>query len=172
MPKTQVWSLVQEDPLEREVAPIPVFLPGKSHDGGAWRAAFQGVTESGMTERLTQHWNWVSTLAQFWAIRRDCLNIISSVAQSCPTLCGSMDLAHQVSLSITNPQSLLKLISIESVMPSNHLILCHPLLLPPSIFPSIRAFFQWVHSSHQVAKVLELQLQHQSFQWIFRTDFL
>ena len=44
---------------------------------------------------------------------------------------------HQASLSITNPQSLLKLMSIESVMPSNHLILCHPLLLLPSIFPSI-----------------------------------
>ena len=48
--------------------------------------------------------------------------------------------AHQASLSITNSQSLLKLISIELVMPSNHLILCHPLLLPPSIFPSIRVF--------------------------------
>ena len=48
--------------------------------------------------------------------------------------------AHQASLSITNSQSLLKLMSIESVMLSNHLILCHPLLLPPSIFPSIRVF--------------------------------
>ena len=48
--------------------------------------------------------------------------------------------AHQASLSITNSQSLLKLMSIKSVMPSNHLILCHPLLLPPSIFPSIRVF--------------------------------
>ena len=47
--------------------------------------------------------------------------------------------AHQASLSITNSQSSLKLMSIESVMPSNHLILCHPLLLP-SIFPSIRVF--------------------------------
>ena len=47
----------------------------------------------------------------------------------------------QASLSITNSWSLLKLMSIESVMPSNHLILCHPLLLPPSIFPSIRVFF-------------------------------
>ena len=46
--------------------------------------------------------------------------------------------AHQASLSITNSRSLLKLMSIESVMPSNHLILCHPLLLLPSIFPSIR----------------------------------
>ena len=48
--------------------------------------------------------------------------------------------ACQASLSITNSQSLLKLMSIESVMPSNHLILCHPLLLLPSIFGSIRVF--------------------------------
>ena len=48
--------------------------------------------------------------------------------------------ACQASLSITNSWSLLKLMSIESVMPSNHLILCHPLLLPPSVFPSIRIF--------------------------------
>ena len=52
-------------------------------------------------------------------------------------------------------------------MPYNHLILCHPLLLMASIFPSIWVLFQWVSSSHQVAKVLEFQLQHQSFQWIF-----
>ena len=48
--------------------------------------------------------------------------------------------AHQASLPITKPWSLLKLMSIESVMPSNHLILCRPLLLLPSIFPSIRVF--------------------------------
>ena len=48
--------------------------------------------------------------------------------------------ARQASLSITNSQSLLKLMSITMVMPSNHLILCHPLLLPPSIFPIIRVF--------------------------------
>ena len=47
---------------------------------------------------------------------------------------------HQVSLSITNSRSLLKLLSMESVMPSNHLILCRPIPLPPSIFPSIRVF--------------------------------
>ena len=53
--------------------------------------------------------------------------------------------AHQASLAITNSWSLLKLMSIELMMPSNHLILCHPLLLLPSIFPSIRVFpmFQW-----------------------------
>ena len=62
----------------------------------------------------------------------------TSVAQSCPTLCDPMDsAARQASLSITNSWSFM---SIESVMRSNHLILYHPLLLPPSIFPSIRVF--------------------------------
>ena len=66
--------------------------------------------------------------------------IISSVAQSCPTLYDPWTTACQASLSITNSQSLLKLMSIESVMPSRHLIPCHPLLFPPSIFPSMRIF--------------------------------
>ena len=48
--------------------------------------------------------------------------------------------AHQASLSITNSRSLLKLMSVESMMPSNPLIFCRPLLLPPSVFPSIRVF--------------------------------
>ena len=77
----------------------------------------------------------------------------------------------QASLSITNSWSLLKLMPIELVMPSNHLILCHPLLLLPSSFPSM-ILFQWVSSSCQVARILEFQLQHQFFQWIFRTDLL
>ena len=57
--------------------------------------------------------------------------------------------AHQASLSITNSQSLLKLMPIESMMPSNHLILCHPLILLPSIFPSIRVF-----SSESVLRIM------------------
>ena len=72
--------------------------------------------------------------------------------------------ARQASLSITNSRSLLKLMSIESVMPSSHLILCCPLLLLPSIFARIRVFSNESSSSHQVAKVLEFQLQDQSFQ--------
>ena len=65
----------------------------------------------------------------------------SSVTQSRPTLCDPMNYtAHQASLSITNSQNLPKSMSTESMMPSNHLILCHPLLLLPSIFPSIRVF--------------------------------
>ena len=65
---------------------------------------------------------------------------VSSVVQSCPTLCNPMDSAHQASLSITNSWSLLKLMSIVLVMPSNHLILCRPLLLLPLTFHSIRVF--------------------------------
>ena len=75
--------------------------------------------------------------------------------QSCLTLCDPRDgsppgspvpgilqarTLEWVAISFSSSQSLLKLMSIESVMPSNHLILCHPLLLPPSVFPSIRLF--------------------------------
>ena len=70
--------------------------------------------------------------------------------------------AHQASLSITNSWSLLKLISIELVMPSKHVILCRPLLLPTSIIPSIRVFSNESVFLHQLAKILEFQLQHQS----------
>ena len=144
--------------------------------------------------------------------------------------------ALQASLPFTVSLSSLKLMSIESVMPSNHLILCHPLIFLPSILPSsvqlssvtrlcltpcdpkfgstpglpvhhqlpeftqthvhyigdviqpshplsspspptfnltqYQGFFQWVSSLHQVVKELEFQRQYQSFQWIFRVDFL
>ena len=80
--------------------------------------------------------------------------------------------AYQAFLSLTTSQSLPRFVSIKSVMLSNHLIFCCPLLVLPSVFSSISIFSKWVRSLHQVAKVLELQLQDQSFQWIFRTDFL
>ena len=80
--------------------------------------------------------------------------------------------ARQASLSITNYQSLPKLMSTEfggAIQPP------HPLSSPsPHSFnlSQHQGLFKWVSSSHQVAKVLEFQLQHQSFQWILRTDFL
>ena len=77
--------------------------------------------------QILYHWATWGTSVQF-----------SSVAQSCPTLCDPMDC--QASLSITNSWSLLKLMSIELVMPSNHFILCCLLLIPPSMFPRIRVF--------------------------------
>ena len=74
--------------------------------------------------------------------------------------------ACQASLSITNSRNSPKLISIESVMPSIHLIFCRPLLLLSPNPSQHQGLFQWVNSSHEVAKVLEFQLQHQSFQYI------
>ena len=79
--------------------------------------------------------------------------------------------ACQASQSITNSQSSLRLTSIESVMPSSHLILCHPLLLLPSIFSSIRVFSNESVLSIRWPKCWSFSYQHQSFQWIFRTDF-
>ena len=111
--------------------------------------------------------NWVKLILK----TNDHSCTFSSVTESCLILCDPMTAAWQAFLSITNSQSQPKLKSIESVMPYNRLILCRPLLLPPSIFPSIRSF-STSQSLHQVAKVVEFQLQHQSFQWIFRTDFL
>ena len=95
-----------------------------------------------------------------------------SVVQSCLTFCSPMDCSMpgfpvlhylpeftQIHVHWVN----------DAIQP--HLILCCPFLLLPSIFPSI-SLIQWVGSSHQVVKVLEIQFQHQSFQWIFRFDFL
>ena len=84
--------------------------------------------------------------------------IFSSVAQSCLTLCNPMDCSMQASLSITSSRSLLKLMSIEAVMSSNHLFLCRLLLLPPSIFPSIRIF-----SSESVLCIRWPEYQSSSF---------
>ena len=78
--------------------------------------------------------------------------------------------ACQASLSITNSRSPPKPMSIESVIPSKHLFLCHPLLLLPSIFLSIRVFSN--ESVLHIRWPKELQLQHQSFQWTPRTYLL
>ena len=97
---------------------------------------------------------------------------VQSVTQSCLTLCDSMDCSmpgfpvhHQLpELAQTHVHRVS-----DAIQPS------HPLLSPsPPTFnlSQHQGLFQWVSSLHQVAKVLEFQLQHQSFQWIFRTDFL
>ena len=90
-------------------------------DGGAWLATVHGVVKS------------PTQLSDFTSLH------FTSVTQLCPTLCDPVNGSTPASLSITNSQSSLKPMSIESVMPSSHLILCHLLLLPP-IPPSIRVF--------------------------------
>ena len=79
-------------------------------------------------------------LFRHWKLFFFCTCSFDAVVQLSPTLCDPMTAAPQALLSSTISQSLLKLMSIESVMPSNRLILCRPLLLLPSIFPSIRVF--------------------------------
>ena len=85
----------------------------------------------------------------------------NSVQFSCSVVSDSATpwtAARQASLSITNSWSLLKLMSIESVMPSNHLILCHPLLLPPSIFPTINLFQHiWNYSDYHFSSTYHVQ---------------
>ena len=77
---------------------------------------------------------WRSALLSFH------LSQFSSATQSCPVLCNPTTEACKASLSITNSQSLFRLISFESGITSNHPILCRPILLLPSVFPSIRVF--------------------------------
>ena len=80
--------------------------------------------------------------------------------------------ARQTPLSSIISQSLLKFMSIESVMLSSHLFLCCPLLLFAFNLSQSQGLFQWAGSSYQLAKLLEFQLQYQSFQWRVRVDFL
>ena len=114
--------------------------------------------------------NWVIIFTHFFLSFKagfscgSCCNYMQcccSVAESCPILYDPVDCSTQAPVSFTISQSLLKLMSVESVMPSNRLILCCPLLLLPSSFPSIclqsfpaSGLFHWVSSLHQVAKVL------------------
>ena len=138
--------------------------------------------ESVLHLRWPKDWSFsfsVSPSNQYWGLisfRMDWLDLLagqfSSVAQSCPTLCDPMNRSTPGIHVHRYSWSLLKLMSIESVMPSNHLILCHPLLLLLSIFPSIKVFSSDSVLPIRWPQVLELQLQLQSFQWIFRTDFL
>ena len=153
----EAWdrSLGWEDPLEKGKAIHSSIL--------AWRIPWS-CKESDMTEwlslspqrnlkRLTLNtvshatldpeMEGIKILGHFWVSWYNWSTngrMFSSVTQLCPTLCDPMDCSTPGSLSFTVSWSLLKLMFIESVMPSNHLILCHPLLLLPSIFPSIRVF--------------------------------
>ena len=107
----------------------------------------------------------LSRKGRLWSLVVGLVLGFSQSVKPCLTLCNPMDWTCQASLSITNSRSLLKLMSIE-LMLSNHASLSRP--LPPALSLSQH---QGVSSSHQVAKVLEFQLQHQSFQWIYSTDF-
>ena len=195
MQGTCVRSLGWENPQEKGMATQSCILawkiPWTEEPGGLQSMGFQRVRHNWATEHmLTQthvcktlknfYCSWFTMLCYFlvyakWISYTHIHSFFSSVQSLIRVRLFAIPwtAAHQASLSINNSCNLLKLMSIELVMPSNHLILCHP-LLKTSLFPSIRVFPKILHisSSHQVAKVLEFQIQHQSFQWIFRINFL
>ena len=127
-------------PREENGNPLWVFLPGESHG----QRSLVGYTVH-RSKRVVC--NWATEHTQLLAplllqpiylsfVTYSSIHSLSLV----PLFATPWTAAHQASLSITNSQSLLKLMSIKSVMPSNHIILCHLLLLLPSIFPSSRVF--------------------------------
>ena len=134
MQETKVHPQDGKMPWKKEWLPNPIFLPGEFHG----QRSLGGYTPRGnkelcKTEQLT--------LSLFTTLKNT--SLFGSVHFSPSVMSDSATTwtaAQQASLSFANSRSLLKFISIESVMPSNHLILCHPLLLLPSIFPSIRVF--------------------------------
>ena len=139
----QVRSLGQEDPLEEDIATTQLFLPGESHGQRSLEGfSPQGHKELDTTE-VTQctrtHTNTHSSLYLqhplqcFSYVAFQSLNHVQLLVTLCTTVC-------QFSLSFTIYQSSLKLTSIESMIPFNHLILCCPIFLLPSIFLSIRIF--------------------------------
>ena len=125
--------------LGRKWQPTPVFLPGEFHGQRSLvsYSPWDGK-ELDSTEHVCQHHSTISDhqshiciLVQFSSVQSLSRVLLSTTPWTA---------ACQASLSIINSQSPPKPMSIKSVMPSNHLILCHPLLLLPSIFPSIRVF--------------------------------
>ena len=100
-----------------------------------------------------------------------CFVLVVQSQSPCPTPCNTMDCSTPGFPVPHISRSLLKLMSIELVMSSNHLTLCYPPSPPALNLSQHQGLFQWVSPLHQVAKVLELQLQPQSFQWIFRVVF-
>ena len=105
----------------------------------------------------------------YWATN---ISPCCSVTHSCPTLCNPMDCS---TLGFPVHHQLPELTQTHVHQVSDVIQPSHPLSspFPPALNPSQhQGLFHWVSSSHQVAKVLEFQLQNQSFQWIFRTDFL
>ena len=129
-----------------------------------------GVLQARILEWVAMPFSRVSSRAR----RQTCVSSVqfSSVTQSCPTLCDPMNhstpglpVHHQL---VEFTQTHVHWVS-DAIKPSHPLSSPSPLALS---FSQHQGLFKWVSSLHQEAKVLEFQLQHQSFQWIFRIDFL
>ena len=144
------------------------WLTGKNPDAGKdWKQKEKGATEDemiGWHHRLHGH-EFEQTPG-------------SSEGQGCQSCCTPLDYkesdtTEQLNSNSKSPWTCSNSFELELlVMLSDHLTFYSSLLLLPSVFTSIRVFFQFVGSRHQVAKVLDFQLQHQSFLWILRVDVL
>ena len=156
---------------------VDCSLPGSSVHGIGQARTLEWVTILfSNASSQPRNWTQVSQIADrfftVWATREAQINQFSSVAQSCPTLCNPMNCStpglpvyHQLP---EFTQTHVHRVG-DAIQPS------HPLSSPPPPAPNPsqhQGLFQLVSSSHEVAKVLEFQLQHQSFQWTPRTDLL
>ena len=157
--------------------PMDCNLPGPSVHRVLQARILQWVTllqRIFLTHGLNPHLLHCRWILYRWATRKSPKFAIqlSSVAQLCPTLCDPMDCStpgfpvhHQLP---EYTQTHVHWVG-DAIQPS------HPLSSPSPLAFNLsqhQGLFQWVSSSHQVAKVLDFQLQHQTFQWVFRTDFL
>ena len=146
-----VWSLGQEDPLEKEMT-THSSIP-------AWKIPW--IEEPSWLQFVGSQ-----RVGHDWAHTLRC-----SFAQSGPTLCNPMTAAHQTSV----PHHLPKFGQVHVHCISDVIQPSHPLMPSSPSAPSIsqhQGLFQWVSCSHQMTKILEFQLQHQSFQQVFRIYFL
>ena len=168
LPGFSPW--VRKIPWGREWQATPVFLPGEFQGLRSLVGCSPwGCKESEMTE-------WLSFILickyvkKFWF--KSIMICLMSITQLCLTLCDSMDYTKP---GFPVHHQLPELAQTDVHCIGDAIQSSHPLLspsLPAFSLSKYQGLFQWISSLHQVPKVLEFQHQHQSFQWIFRTDFL
>ena len=152
MQETWFDPWVGKIPWRRKWQSTPVLLPGKSHG----QKSLVGYSPWGRKELdMTEHTFFL--LSGLYSSVQICHSVMSDSATPWTASC-------QASLSITSSWSLLRLMSIKSVKPSHHLILCHPLLLLPSVFPSITSFSNESVLHIRWSKYWSISFTHQSFQ--------
>ena len=191
--KVRLYPSVGSDSQRRELDRVETAPDKEPGDPSSW-PGFAWISCNSLWAKIIKHLSFLvcqikglylwMDLSACWRVYQadNCKgNVFSvcccfcSVALSGLTLCDPMD-CSMPGLSVLHhlqvfPQTHVHWVS-DAIQPSHPLSPPSPPALLPSIFPSIRVFlFQWVHSLHQVAKVLEFQLQHQSFQWISRLIF-
>ena len=190
--ETQVQSLSWKDPGRRKWQPTPIVLPGKLYEQrslvGYSSCNFKDLDATGWLSKHALkymsthvHSSIIDSSQMAEATKMSTKGYpslknksvqFSSVTQSCLTLCNPMECSMP---GFPVHHQLPELVQTHAHQVGDAIQQSHPLLSrspPPFSISQHQCLFQSVSSSHQVAKVLELQLQHQSFKWMFRTDFL